>query len=228
MKITVVLFSYNRPDMLLQSLKHLVKFKDMLNVIVLDDASHFDSKEHELYCDVFDRNKKNVGKKGFYKQWKKAFRMCQNNPSDIYLFAPDDFLSIDINKVIKMHQVIQSKFRTAYAFNIINCGRKQCWTPFQPHRIGINGEQLTELGFVDCGFFCNTQTLKRLEFRIDKTPDVWFDRPTKSSGVGWQLSKRMYNLKVKMFQPVKSYAFHGDHQSVMHPNERIKNPLISR
>jgi hypothetical protein len=31
-----------------------------------------------------------------------------------------------------------------------------------------------------------------------------------------------------MYTPKKSLAFHGDHESKMHPEERKKNPLISK
>ena len=38
----------------------------------------------------------------------------------------------------------------------------------------------------------------------------------------------MENNLSEMMKPKKSMAFHGDHESVMHPEERKKNPLISK
>ena len=49
-----------------------------------------------------------------------------------------------------------------------------------------------------------------------------------SSGVGQYLTFAFNKAKVKMFTPIKSLAYHGDHESLMHKEERIKKPLISK
>jgi len=42
------------------------------------------------------------------------------------------------------------------------------------------------------------------------------------------LTFRMMRTNCKMFTPTKSLVHHGDHESLMHPEERIKTPLTSK
>jgi len=48
-----------------------------------------------------------------------------------------------------------------------------------------------------------------------------------SSGVGRQLSIRLRDLKIPIFTPIKSFAYHGDHESLMNPEVRKIHKIIS-
>lgn len=218
----VIIFSYQRPEMLLSILKHLHGKVD--SVLVLDDKSTYDATEHKKYCE-YRRNPVNCGKRYFYRQWQRAMDYCKKNPADIFIFMPDDFENINIQGITDIHSMMKSR---PYAFNIINDGREACWTPRFRKREQTGKYPSYSVGFVDCGFFCNTTSLQRLLYFVEPVPDAWFDTPEKSSGVGRQLSQKFMKANVTMYQPVKSLAYHGDHESKMHPNERLTNKLISR
>lgn len=223
-RVRVIIFSYQREEMLTKILLHLRG--KVSSILVLDDCSSY--PEIKMEGIEYRRAKERRGKRNFYLQWDEAFDYCKENPSDIFIFMPDDFLNIDIESILKIDQSLIQSSKQNYAFNIINDGRVQMWTPIfrSPKQFGrIPG---FSVGFVDCGFFCNEGTLKQLMYCIDQVPEEWFDNPHKSSGVGMQLSKRMVKAQIKMYQPLKSLAYHGDHDSVMHPEHRKQVPLKSR
>lgn len=51
--------------------------------------------------------------------------------------------------------------------------------------------------------------------------------PNRGSFVGEQLTRRLVNLKVPIFTPIKSFAYHGDHESLMNPEVRKIHKIIS-
>ena len=63
---------------------------------------------------------------------------------------------------------------------------------------------------------------------IFEVTDAWFNDKSKSSGVGYQLSRRLIQLDIPMYKPIKSLAKHGGHESIMHTEERKLNPLKSK
>ena len=152
------------------------------------------------------------GKDLYWLTWNEMLEDCKKNEADIYLFMPDDFERIDIDKIKELHQK-----RECYAYNIINDGREKLFNRQVPYM--EDGD--INCGFVDCGFFCDRKALDVLGYHIDR-PEVKED----SSGVGRALSNKFF-LKIEMYKPVKSLAYHGNHESLMHPDIRKKTPLIS-
>jgi len=183
--------------------------------LVLDDGSDFECENMVMFP--------HEGKAGFWKKWKYAFDLAQTLDDELFIFIPDDFTGLQLGDILMLHE--QHKHEP-YAYNIINDGRDSCWMPFKAVQ---TNEHTIQVGFVDCGFFCNREALKALEFRIDPIDANRFKlKKNISSGVGQQLTNRFTRRGVKMFKPVKSLAYHGDHESLMHPEERKLNPLISK
>jgi hypothetical protein len=162
-----------------------------------------------------------MGKHGFWKQWQVAFNFCLENKDELYIFMGDDFLDMDWQRVKETHERFKHE---PYACNLINDGRTQCWNNFKPIKVD---EKFMQIGFCDGGFLCNFEALRKLNFTMYETP-IYTTQPNRSSGVGQQLTTRFNKTGVKMYLPIKSLCFHGDHESKMHPQERLKNPLISR
>lgn len=202
----ITLFTYDRPEMFKETVRHIIS------------SGHCLFKTYEDGVDFEFR-----GKQGFWKTWDEALYEAEAYHETLYLFMPDDFQNIDLNKIKELHEDFKNE---PYVYNIINDGRHEQWTRFlkkQP----INGTE--QVGFTDCGFFCNREALEAIGFYMDEVPKSWFEQgENMSSGVGYQLTKRFNKAGVKMYKPVKSLAYHGDHESKMHPNERKKNPLISK
>lgn len=207
----IFVFSYDRQEML----SEVVKSISGEHFLILDDGSPFEMDNMVKFP--------HEGKAGFWKRWAFAFDWARKWDDDLFIFMPDDFLNLDLNRIKELHDLHKHE---AYAYNLINDGRFSCWFPFKP--VHIN-EDTIQVGFVDCGFFCNREALERLEFRIDPIDPKRFQlKKNISSGVGQQLTNRFNRHGVKMHLPVKSLAYHGDHESKMHPEERNINPLISK
>jgi hypothetical protein len=188
--------------------------KHGLDPIIYDDGSTYKT-------DILNYHRhEHRGKQGFIHTWEEILKVCRNNNADLYLFMPDDFHDLDFERLLDYHNEFKAY---PYACNIINDGRKKCWTRFSCLDMGDH----YRLGFVDCGFFCNREALERIDFTLGSLPAEFFKQENISSGVGMLLSTGFYSTRVKMYKPKNSLAFHGDHESKMHKQERINKPLIS-
>jgi hypothetical protein len=215
----IVIFSYNRPEMLLSLLKEL----EGQRPTVIDDGSTYDPTEHMKLSNYI--RKPHTGKKGYWQKWNIAFSLCDMSDNDFFLFLPDDVQDINIGKIREIGEELKDSL---YAYNYLNDGRDYCWGSKVCKDITIAGEKSKQIGFVDCGFFTNRKTLEKINFSLNPVSKERFKDPLKSSGVGQQLSERFKKLGVKMYKPINSLAYHGDHESQMNKQERKIHPLVSR
>lgn len=200
----VTLFTYDRPTMLKQTLNHLESY-GITPVVYEDGVTH-----------PFR------GKQGFWKTWDEALKACEKCDDTFFMFMPEDFLDIDIDRIKEIHEQFKSR---PYVYNIINDGRHECWSRF-PRKQPVNGHE--EVGFCDGGFFCNREALSATKWQMKQPNPIRFKDPSISSGIGQYLTFAFTNRRVKMYKPVESLAYHGNHESKMHKEERKKNPLISK
>lgn len=218
----IVISTYNRPGKLKQIIQHLQKTTDH-ELFIVDDCSNYDVGMFgvEYYSAPF-----NGGKQNYWKQFDVALQRCKQSNDETFVFMPDDFMDLDIERINKWIDCFNGQH--PFLVNLINDGRLECFQPFTPKRVQINNENAHRVGFTDCGFFCNRQTLELLDFKMNEIFEHrWNVNPTMSSGVGEQLSIRLFP-KCEMFVPDVSFSKHGNHESKMHPIERINTPLISR
>ena len=199
------LFTYDRPKMLKERLQEL---NDKgIRPIVLNDGVTFPHR----------------GKRNFWKTWHEVLQDAEKNEADIYLFMPDDFENLDVERIKDLHEEYKAK---PYVYNLINDGREKCWTGIEPKKWTDNTELI---GFTDGAFFCNRQAFERIGFYMKDPKEKHFKRGENiSSGIGMMLTLRLNYRKVLVFRPYKSLAYHGNHESKMHPEERKNNPLISK
>jgi hypothetical protein len=212
MKIKIIIFSYERQQML-ESLINEVKEYDYT---IFDDGSSFKLNKnfHQF---------QHGGKPKFWRMWDFALRMLRDNHSDLFIFMPSDVSNVNIPKIIELHNQFKSK---AYAYNLINDGRMNCWNMIKPVQVD---EHTMKVGFTDCGFFCNKQLLNRIGYYVNEINQRRFQHNEAiSSGVGQDLTFRMLRTNCNMYTPTKSLVHHGDHDSLMHPEHRKKIPLISK
>lgn len=212
----IFIFSYNRHDMLLNLIDRLKPYHPW----IIDDGSDFSIFSIGDY-DRFMRFK-HGGKRKFWQRWKLAFEMAEGSTNQFFLFMPDDFQDIDYDKITDLHYKYGQ--HGPYVYNIINDGRTQQWVSFKASPVD---SETMRIGFTDCGFFCNREALEKIGFHIDPIPELYFRKPSRSSGVGMQLTRRLIRANVPIYKPIKSLAFHGDHKSLMHPSLREIQPLIS-
>lgn len=215
MQIRIIIFSYEREAML-KSLIEEIKNVPGVSYSVIDDGSSF------TLSDNFHKFE-HGGKPMFWRMWDYALRSLKADRSDLFLFIPSDFSNINFPEIIARHNQFK---KSAYAYNVVNDGRQSCWNLVKPVRVDAHS---TRVGFTDCGFFCNKATLNKLGYYVNQVnPQRFVANSAISSGVGQQLTFRMRQQNIAMYMPTTSLAHHGDHPSVMHPDERIKNPLTSK
>ena len=77
----IIVFSYNRFEML----KQVVKELEGENFIVLDDESSFDIDSLDCSFIQFEH----VGKEGFWRSWNYALKLCKESDDNFFLFLQD-------------------------------------------------------------------------------------------------------------------------------------------
>lgn len=222
MRIRTIVFSYQRKEMLESLLKEFSNCKYQLDYTILDDGSDFS---------IDDPNFKRFphgGKPFYWKQWNRALDLVKEDTHDLFLFISDDFSMIDFDRIVASHLKYgyDRSVPIPYVFNLINDGRTQCWNVTKMKKID---DEVNQVFFTDCVFFSNKITLSKLKYNIDPiNPRRFIVDKFVSSGVGQQLTQRLNKFFVPIYMPTRSVCYHGDHPSVMHPEHRLKNPLISR
>jgi hypothetical protein len=211
----IVIFSFQRVYRLQSLIKELPE-----RPIVIDDGSEYPTKEIHG-CSQYLRFA-HQGREGFYRLWDYALKLCRDSKDDWFLFLQDDVDSVQFEEIQRITANLD-----LYAFNIMNRGPDRGWTNAPKKNVTIEGVECQTCPYVDCIFATNRKTLELLEWKMNPVYPVWLSNPNVSSGVGMQLSQRLHKLGVTMYKPVSSLAHHGNHESLMHPTERRKNPLVS-
>lgn len=221
MKINITLFSYQRREPLENLLQEIAAFSvshPTYEIVykILDDGSDYKLDNSNFI--QFEHG----GKPKFWSLWNYALGRIKEEEADLYILMPTDLHSIDFERIIKNHINFG---HYPYAYNLINDGRLNCWNLRKP--LKINGETY-QVGFTDCGFFCNRELFERIGYNVNEVnPNRFIHNPLISSGVGQQLTQRMNKNGIKIYLPAKSIAMHGDFPSLMHPELRKIQPLKS-
>tara|TARA_R110000868_G_scaffold119513_5_gene317273 strand:- start:16456 stop:17121 length:666 start_codon:yes stop_codon:yes gene_type:complete len=220
----IVTFTYNRLAMLIEQANELSKIDQ--SKLIIDDESDYPfsnlSKLAKKDPKLTTVRMHHCGKKGFYKLWDFALDQCEKSNDDFFLFLPDDYTEIDFERIMETHNRLNDR---AYVCNVVNDGRPQQWTTAKEQPFDL---ELTRVDWTDCGFFCNRLAFDWIGFEVHPVPPIRFTQKGISSGVGEQLTKRWNHAGVPIYRPIKSFAYHGDHVSVMHPETRVKQPLIAK
>lgn len=165
------------------------------------------------------------GKQNFWMRMKKAIDYCLASNSDYFAILPDDIKDVKWGKIQKIFDHFENQ---PFIVNVINDHREPCWGSVRKPELDKRfwGIQLRHIDYCDCGFITNRACLEKIT--VERVPKRWFNTPAKSSGVGRQLTLKMRKQGIPMYVTEPSLCFHGDHLSIMHPQERKKNPLISK
>jgi hypothetical protein len=209
----------DRKDMLASTIKDITD--NGHDYKIFDDESTIDINDIADPSNIIKH--KHRGKQEYWKTWQDMFTLIKE--SEIYtgyVFIPNDITNFDFVRTISYLQDFNNR---PFAFNLINDGRTKQWVNKPLIKINNN---LSVVGFTDCGFFTNYETIKQLDFTINEIPIERFRRSNISSGVGEQLSNRMDLLNIPIYLPTNSLCKHGTHPSTMHPKERTDNPLVSK
>ena len=159
----------------------------------------------------------------FWQRWEQARQICLNSPHDNYLIISDDASKHDYPVIEAIHKRMQGHAFTCMA---ISDHRMSQWggvrnesQDFFANTYSIYKVQCVD--FFDCGGLTNRATLEL--FEVEPTPKS----KRASSGVGMQITHKLRALGVPMYKTSPSLSYHGDHESVMHPQLRKHQPLIA-
>ena len=216
-RILLLISNYERIDMFKTLLSEIKTFKNCnihIDYIVYDDRSSYTIDDP-----MFKINNEHRGKIGYWKTFNEMFKYCKTNQYDVYVFSPNDFINYDFNKIVEYGSKLRND---KYIFNIINDGRLTSWNDRLP--ISLTDKIRLQF-FTDCGFFTNYITLESLDFTVEKTTN---QRENIGSRVGSQLTKRINDMSIPIFSPISSFAYHGEHESLMNYDVRLNNKLLSK
>lgn len=232
-KIGIYITSYNRHKMLMKLIDQLIEQGENINyhITVFDDKSNdiLFSNNPRL---IFIKNDEHRGKKLYWKTWNEMFSLAAIRNDDYSIFLPDDveicdnFFQLAIDKL----EFIKSLDKNFICLSILTDERRKlalhsCWTGKQSKM--QHGEILSH--FNDCCFICDRTFFEALDYTVEEVPLTrWKRDETLSSGVGRQISLRLMNKELNMYHCFDSLVSHGEHESLMNPDERKTNPLISK
>ena len=240
MKIAVLITTHNRPEMLLQLLKDIdrVKGNHIIITIIIADGPQGNYKPVHDYIDknparyFFDQYPEHGGKMYYYRLVNNLYQMCASAHClfrfDYFIQVPDDVTLADnfFNEAIDQFEAIKDPDKIC--MNLLNDGRKQPgWTHFKPVNVKSNGYTFIKTNWIDMCFISNSNYFKALDWKILPVELSWSGSETCSSGVGLQISKRLFELGKTMYLTSRSLVGHGAHNSQMHPEHRKDVPLIS-
>jgi hypothetical protein len=145
--------------------------------------------------------------------------MAKESNEDEFLFLQDDVENVQVEKIKQATECLDE-----YGFNIMRRGSPlRGWTQIRTKPVTLNGIECFQCGYVDCIFATNRKTLEKIGFKMN--PISPYRREDLSSGVGEQLSQRFAKAEIPMYFPKSSLAYHGDHESKMHPNREVNNMI---
>jgi hypothetical protein len=167
---------------------------------------------------------KHGGKPGYWKIINEAYQQLKRINYDYCIQLPDD-VQIQDNFFANAIRLCNQLPNKSSCLNLLNDNRKgPNWTPVIP---GKYNDEIIQTGWVDMCFIAKPEFFQMLNYSIMPVDRNWTVTQNKSSGVGKQISERIYNHGLYTYMVKNSLVIHGDHESVMHPGERTTNPLIS-
>ncbi len=220
-RIIVTITTYKRPKMLARLLKQIEE----------------QGKGYEVKVKVIDDNDPaldHCGREGFWQLISDALWFALGTNYDYWFHLPDDVtLRPDFFKTgIETWDGIRRADPLAVCLNPIKIkGPWQVqWVDFEPvlktAHMGKGWNRMVwRIGWNDCCWITDHSLGIALGWRIHETT-TW--GPGWSSGVGRQISQRLYNLGFSMYGVTETLLDHGDHPSVMHPEERERKPNLTK
>ncbi|MDP8224967.1 MAG: hypothetical protein P9L99_16530 [Candidatus Lernaella stagnicola] len=234
----VCITTYNRPENLLALLHDIQRETDgrCVRVSVFDDASkHPYDNVHDFvrrnqHWMSYVRNSRAYRKEGFWRLWNSMFRAAhQETRPEFYVFLQDDVRLLPgfFTRIERIWDAIDDPRKTALNLLVDRRGCRAHWTPIEPQLIRFGDIEVARLGWLDCIFMAAPSLFNVLQWKIKPIRrDRWRQNPDLSSGVGEQISWRLYETKRSIYSPISSLVTLADCPSVMHPELRRRHPIV--
>jgi hypothetical protein len=223
--ICVIITTYNREKLLKRLLADIDNNKLNYNILVavFDDASF---NKFSLFDDIKHiRYNKNHGKIYYWKLITDTMQFCKQVNSKYYIYLPDDVTLVDnfFFKAIEQYEGIKEENKICLSLllpkQLIN---KTNWTDFIP----IEYDSYYKTQWCDLCFISEKKLFEAIDYKINQLP-IRGDYKNYGSGVGLNMSMRLFKSGYNMYHTKESLALHGDHTSVMNHEIRINNKLTT-
>lgn len=241
MKIIILISTYQRPDLLLRLLKQIVLTKsahEIYPVIVSDGVpkgyAAVDKFLLKNFGQQIHQTEKHFGKPGYTSVINCLFGNARIKHAEInadyFIQLPDDVeLSYNFfNKAVEQFAAITHPSKIC--MNLLNDQRRNPgWSQFNAVTELHNGYPFIHNNWIDLCFISTARFFTEINWRILPVNPEWSTDPSKSSGVGLQLTRRLTREKrFHIYMVFNSLVTHDHHSSVMHPEHRKVVPLIAR
>lgn len=223
----VIITTYNRQDMLKNLLKQISEYKEYkIFTVVLDDCSNPspDISEFDVKKITYVQNN---GKKRFWKIISDSYKICKKINSKYFIYLQDDVVLKEnfFSESVRLYEKINDLSKISLNTLILENQRgKSKWTNIDP----VEYDEYYKCQWTELFFICEKKFFELLNFEIYPIPkDRWNKNPNLSTGVGDQVSWRLYGMGFNQYQVKNSLVLHGNHQSVLFENLRDEEKLIS-
>ncbi len=211
--IAVLITTYKRPMLL-----------EMLLVALREEADNY-----KITCYIYDDEITHNGKKGYWKTITHLWQEVRKSSYDYYFHLPDDVKLCEsfLRKSILLWKAIDHPRKICLNLFIddFRLG-KIGWVNQWPAICHLNGQRYLHTQWVDMLFICERDFFDKLDWQIHPiSPRRWDKRPTLSSGVGAQISRRLGNNGAELFQVTASMVEHLGNKSKMNPEIRNREVL---
>lgn len=226
---TVIIPTYNRPQILGNLLKDLVREQAdglRLDVRVYDDASTCDNTDQ---CNLVDargwqwcRVSHHHGKTKYWQLIDRAFGDMALCPAGkMVLFIHDDYRLDELffSKASEIWQSIDDPCKLALTVAVDPDRRNsRCWTGVDPEKLG----RVWKTQWVDGAFIARPRFFSSLQYRVPPVrSNRWHRDPSLSSGVGRNLSVHLANAGYHLYRTDVNLAHHQDGPSMLHPKPHV-------
>jgi len=224
----IFITTYNRQKNLLDLLNQInnMTINKKIKIIIIDDCSDtiYEPQDEDVF--IF-RMSSNQGKEKFYKIIDLSFKIIGKIESKYYFYLQDDVTLKEnyFEKSIEIFESIQDNNKIVLSTLIYeNQKGVKKWTGFDP----IEMDNVVLCQWVELFFICKFNFFEILNFKIEKiNEDRWVKNPLLSSGVGEQMSKRLFFENKNMYVVKNSLIIANNQNSLMNPKEREINKLIA-
>jgi glycosyltransferase involved in cell wall biosynthesis len=212
-KIAILITTCNRPDFLERIVSDLRK----------------ESGQYEVVFFIVDDGILRNGKKNYWKTINTLWSSVKCAEFSYYIQLPDDvelepnFIQRSIEawkKIDDPQKICLNLFLDGHRMG------KTCWTNFWPQLYTFNSRRFLKTQWVDMFFISERKFFEQLQWAIlPIPPERWVSNPELSSGVGQQISRRLHQKGLHLYQSIDKMGEHIGHFSMMNPEVRKKEPL---
>jgi GT2 family glycosyltransferase len=226
--------SYNRPERLRKLLGDLDEQRrgHDVRVTVYDDASTEDmSNPHAFaFCQriYWERMDRHHGKHHASNLWNVILSDCREQPGEpLYVFLDDDMrlCSRFFERALTIWEGINARHKATLTL-IVDDSREHtdCWTGVKPTAAG----HVTRTQWVDMAWLCDHRALNALGWEVpDFGAGRWAADPSKSTGVGQWISRKLHQRGDGLYRVAHSLVCHSVGSSHMNPEARKRASLLA-